>query len=83
MPAPVPWAFLNVVVQRPPTALEPGPAHTRSSLLQPAATPHGGLNPADAPLVDAEILFRQPGQPLSCAARNLLWNAYQSLSRPI
>ena len=35
--------------------------HPGSSLLQPAATPLGGLTPADAPLIDAEILFRQPG----------------------
>ncbi|MGY3103523.1 putative transposase [Bradyrhizobium sp. LM6.9] len=26
--------------------------------------PHGGLTPADAPLIDAEILFRQPGPAL-------------------
>jgi hypothetical protein len=32
-----------------------------SSLLQPVANPHGGLTPADAPLIDAEMLFRQPG----------------------
>lgn len=34
----------------------------RTSLLQPAANPLGGLTPADPPLIDAEILFKQPGQ---------------------
>src|SRR3979490_1155208 len=34
---------------------------TRSSLLQPVAIPLGGLTAADAPLINAEILFRQPG----------------------
>ena len=38
-------------------------AHTRSSLLHPAALPHGSLTPAEAPLIDAENLFRQPGPP--------------------
>jgi hypothetical protein len=37
----------------------------RSSLLNPAATPLGSLSPAEAPLIDAENLFRQPGPPLS------------------
>jgi hypothetical protein len=32
-------------------------------LLHPAANPHGSLTPADAPLIDAENLFRQPGPP--------------------
>src|ERR1019366_5898256 len=27
-------------------------------------TPHGSLTPADAPLIEAEILFRQPGPAL-------------------
>src|SRR6185312_10548594 len=36
---------------------------TRSRLLHPAANPHGGLTTADAPLIDAENLFRQPGPP--------------------
>jgi putative transposase len=31
------------------------------ALLQLAATPLGGLNSAEAPLIDAEILFRQAG----------------------
>src|ERR1700674_1450896 len=35
--------------------------HTRSSLLQPAAHPHGSLTPAETPLSDAENLFREPG----------------------
>ena len=37
----------------------------RSSLLHPAATPLGSLTLAEAPLIDAENLFRQPGPPLS------------------
>jgi hypothetical protein len=36
---------------------------TRSSLLHPAATPLGSLTPAEAPLIDAEKLFRQPRPP--------------------
>src|SRR6516165_1474339 len=39
--------------------------HARSSLLQLAAFPRGGLTPAEAPLIDAEILFRQPQPPHS------------------
>jgi hypothetical protein len=31
--------------------------------VQPSALPPGGLTLADAPLIDAEILFRQPGPP--------------------
>ena len=38
-------------------------ADARSRLLHPAANPHGSLTPADAPLIDAENLFRQPGPP--------------------
>jgi putative transposase len=34
------------------------------SLLHAAASPLGSLTPADAPLIDAENLFRQPGPPL-------------------
>src|SRR3984893_6969593 len=41
--------------------------HARSSLLHPAATPLGSLTPAEAPLIDAENLFRQPGPPLDSA----------------
>ena len=37
--------------------------HARSSLLQLAAFPRGGLTSAEAPLIDAEILFRQPQPP--------------------
>ena len=36
--------------------------------FDPAAAPLGSLTPADAPLIDAEILFRQPGPPLSIVA---------------
>jgi CheY-like chemotaxis protein len=42
----------------------PAPRSTRSSLLHPAATPLGSLTPADAPLIEAENLFKQPGPPL-------------------
>src|SRR5271170_7763693 len=35
-----------------------------TSLLQPAADPHGSLTSADAPLIKAGILFRQPEPPL-------------------
>src|SRR6202521_1009350 len=35
--------------------------HTRSSLLQPAAHPHGSLTPAETPLSDAENLFAERG----------------------
>lgn len=34
-----------------------------SSLLQPAAVPRGSLILAEAPLIDADLLFRQPGAP--------------------
>ena len=36
----------------------------RSSLLHPAAPPLGSLTPAEAPLIDAEKLFRRPGPAL-------------------
>ena len=36
-------------------------AARRSSLLHPAATPHGSLTSAEAPLIDAKNLFRQTG----------------------
>ena len=39
-------------------------AGSRSSLLHPAATPHGSLTPAEAPPIDAETLFRRPGPAL-------------------
>ena len=39
--------------------------HARSSLLHPAAAPLGSLTPAEAPLIDAENLFRQPRPPLN------------------
>ena len=42
----------------------------RINLLQPAASPLGGLTSADAPLIDAEILFRQPGTAHLLACRN-------------
>lgn len=43
-------------------------ARPRLSLLQRAADPHGSLTPADASLIDAEILFRQPGPSLNITA---------------
>jgi transposase InsO family protein len=46
--------------RRPHSSLDAG-----SSLLHPAAAPSGSLTPADAPLIDAEILFRQPGPALA------------------
>jgi hypothetical protein len=48
----------------PATAFEPWRHDTRSSLLHPAANPDGSLTPADAPLIDAENMFTQPGPPL-------------------
>ena len=36
-------------------------------LTSPAAHPHGSLTTADAPLIDAERLFRQPGPPQTSA----------------
>ena len=53
------------LLQRPPTAFEPSRHDTRSSLLHPAARPLGSLTPAEAPLIEAENLFRQPGPPHS------------------
>jgi hypothetical protein len=38
-------------------------------LLHHAAPPHGSLTPADAPLIDAENLFRQSGPPLRALPR--------------
>jgi hypothetical protein len=37
----------------------------RSSLLRSSSAPRGGLTPADAPLIDAGLLFRQPGPALT------------------
>src|SRR6202043_702394 len=50
----------------------------RSSLLHPAATPLGSLTPAEAPLIDAENLFRQPGPPLSGLSATLTGNTSRS-----
>src|SRR5258707_14784 len=60
------------LLQSPPAALEPWRHHTRSRLLPPAAPPHGSLTPADAPLIDAERLFKQPGPPL-CSTASVIW----------
>ena len=47
--------------RRPHSSLDD--THPGSSLLRPAAAPRGGLTPAEAPLIDAEFLFRQPKLP--------------------
>jgi hypothetical protein len=39
-------------------------------LLHPAATPHGSLTLTEAPLIDAENLFRRPGPPQTEAKEN-------------
>ena len=59
--------------------------HPGSSLLQPAATPHGGLTPAEAPLIDAENLFRQPGPAHSVSIGILAISALPALAadRPV
>jgi hypothetical protein len=59
------WRFGNSLQQWHLTARRPGCRHPRSSLLQPAATPLGSLILAEAPPIEAENLFRQPGPPLS------------------
>jgi hypothetical protein len=41
-------------------------ADGQSNRQDSAATPLGSLTPADAPLIDAENLFRQLGPPLPC-----------------
>jgi hypothetical protein len=41
--------------------LKLGWGETPPKQFRPAAPPHGSLTPADAPLIDAEKLFRQPG----------------------
>src|SRR5260370_29894443 len=63
--------------------------HTGSSLLQLAANPHGGLTLADAPLIDAEIPFRQPGPAQSdhatiCVRRHhrVRFHGYRVVRRP-
>ena len=45
--------------------------NTRSRLLHAAAYPLGSLTPAEAPLIDAENLFRQPGPSLYAAGGSL------------
>ena len=51
-------------VQDRPPSCEDADA-TRSSLLHAAAPPLGSLTPAEAPLIEAEKLFRQPAPALS------------------
>ena len=40
-------------------------------MCHPAANPHGSLTPADAPLIDAENLLRQPDPPQTMLGRGL------------
>ena len=47
----------------PSAALYPGAVRSRADPT--AATPLGSLTLAEAPLIDAENLFRQPGPPLN------------------
>src|SRR5262249_17511028 len=54
---------LSRLLQRKATAFESRRHDTRSSLLQPAAPPLGSLTLAQAPLIDAGNLFRQPEPP--------------------
>ena len=42
---------------------------SRAAQLWPRANPLGGLTPADVPLIEAEILSRQPGPPHPTASR--------------
>jgi transposase InsO family protein len=53
-------------IDRPLSRLLQGPpnAFNDQSLLQSTAASLGGLTPADAPLIEAESLFRQPEPPL-------------------
>ena len=44
-------------------------ASHRSRLLHAAASPLGSLTPAEAPLIEAEKLFRQPAPALFCVPR--------------
>jgi hypothetical protein len=48
-----PWLSLPITL--------PGRSNAQSRLLRTAAHPHGSLTRADAPLIDAENLFRQTG----------------------
>jgi hypothetical protein len=50
------------------TGTRPAFSH-RSSLLRPAAAPHGSLTPADDPLKQAEIVFKGPGPPHTSVRR--------------
>jgi hypothetical protein len=47
--------------KRRPRAFSANGPEPQSWRLQPPVAPRGGLTPAEAPLIDAEILFRQPG----------------------
>jgi len=58
LPKLVPWAFATLLYNL-IGLIRALRMHARSSLLQLAAFPRGGLTPAETPLIDAEILFRQ------------------------
>src|SRR5215813_9238608 len=65
------WS-VSRLLQRTTTSFEPRRPHPGSSLLRSSSAPRGGLTPAEAPLIDAEFLYRQPG-PVQCmpsGARN-------------
>ncbi|HJY91637.1 MAG TPA: hypothetical protein VJ255_15225, partial [Candidatus Acidoferrum sp.] len=47
----------------------------------PAATPLGSLTLAEAPLIDAENLFRQPGTTSTDAVGNVTTNTFDVRSR--
>src|SRR4029077_3272551 len=53
----------------------------RSGLLHEAVAPRGSLNPADVPLIDAEILFRQSGSPQSARLQARYGGAGMSVAR--
>src|ERR1700730_12062081 len=55
---------LHRLLQRPQATHGARPTHPRSGLLQPAATPHGSITPAEVLLSEADLLRRQPGPPL-------------------
>src|SRR5215813_10996749 len=54
------WS-VSRLLQRTTTSFEPRRPHPGSSLLRSSSAPRGGLTPAEAPLIDAEFLYRQPG----------------------
>src|SRR5215813_3921408 len=63
------WS-VSRLLQRTTTSFEPRRPHPGSSLLRSSSAPRGGLTPAEAPLIDAEFLYRQPG-PVHFSGTNL------------